>query len=414
MENPGEYLKREREQRDVSLSRIAESTRVPLKFLEALEADDFDSLPHPAFVKGYIKSYCKVLGLDETDAVLRYELFLREKNGSVEEEEKAAEEARKKPFRFSPSGIPEGAAPSGPVSAGYVITAAVIIIAVAVIYYYTSSPRKTATMTEQPEAPAAENVVTTEKPASEAVTTQAAPVEGQVPAASVAPAEAARHASESPAAGAVVPSQRHSLTVSASELSWVKVAIDDDEPFDVVLRPGEKVSWKASKAFHLVVGNAGGVNINFDGEEFSGLGASGEVVKLVFPKGAPAQKVKKPAVTVPKATGAAMAPAAGINASTAPAPARAPEAVKKPAPAATQDTSAGISGTTGITTSAAPAAPKAVKKPAAPAAQDTGAGISGTAAGTPPGVDDGGVTQPKWDSNPQEKFEVRPIEGMPE
>ncbi|HXI10513.1 MAG TPA: RodZ domain-containing protein, partial [Thermodesulfobacteriota bacterium] len=214
--------------------------------------------------------------------------------------------------------------------------------------------------------------------------------------------------------GGAVQGERHSLTVSAAELTWVKVAIDDDEPFDVVLRPGEKVSWKAAKAFHLVVGNAGGVTVNFDGEEFSGLGASGEVVKLVFPKGAPALKVKKPAAAVPGAPGAGMAPAAGINASTAPAPARAPKTVKKPAPAATQDIGAGISGTTGIATSAAPArVPKAVKKIAVPATQDTGAGISGTTAGMPPETDEG-VTRPKWDSNPQEKFEVRPIEGMPE
>ena len=403
MENPGEYLKREREQREVPLSRIAESTRVPLKFLEALEADEFDTLPHPTFVKGYIKSYCKVLGLDETDAVLRYELYLKEKTGPAEEEEKAAEEARKKPFRFTPSGITEGAASSGPFSAGYVITAAVIIIAVAVIYYYTSSSKKTA-QPEQAQAPAAENAAT-EKPAVEPPSPQAAPANGQ---AAAGPADAAKSA----AARAAVPGDRHLLTVSAAELTWVKVSIDEEEPFDVVLRPGEKVSWKAVKDFHIVVGNAGGVNINFDGEEFSGLGANGEVVKLTFPQGAPAKKPKKPAGAVPKASGAAIAPAAGIAPSAAPG--LAPKAVKKPAPAATRDTSAGISGTAAA---APPRVPKpAVKKPAPAATRDTGAGISGTAAAAPSKTDEGagGVAPPRWDSNPQNKFEIRPAEETTE
>src|SRR3972149_10588943 len=76
MESPGEHLKREREHRGVSLQKICESTRVPMKYLEAIEADRVEGLPQPAFVKGYIRNYCKVLGLDENDAVLRYEVWL--------------------------------------------------------------------------------------------------------------------------------------------------------------------------------------------------------------------------------------------------------------------------------------------------------------------------------------------------
>src|SRR3990170_8389783 len=84
MESPGEYLKREREIRRVSLQKIHEATRVSLKFLESIEADRYEGLPHATFIKGYIRSYCKVLGVDETDAVLRYEIFLRDKAGSAE------------------------------------------------------------------------------------------------------------------------------------------------------------------------------------------------------------------------------------------------------------------------------------------------------------------------------------------
>lgn len=373
MENPGEYLKREREQREVPLSKIAESTRVPLKFLDALEADDFDSLPHPAFVKGYIKSYCKFLGLDETDAVLRYELFLRERSGGAEEEK--AGEAKKKQFnRFSPSRISDGSTASGPFSAGYIVTAAAVLAAVAVIYYYTSSPKNTAPLPEEAPVPAA---AAPEASVTEAASQQAAPANEQ---ASAKPADGAGRAPETSPAG--LPGEKHSLTVSATEMSWVKVAIDDEEPFDVVLRAGEKVSWKASRAFYLVVGNAGGVALNFDGEEMAGLGASGEVVKLALPKGAAAPKVKKPAAPAPKAPAPAVAP------TTAPA--------------------AGISATTA-------AQPKpAVKKPvrAVPPTLDTGAGMNGTI-GTLPD-DAGDAVAPKWDSTPQKKFKVTPVEETAE
>lgn len=368
MENPGEYLKREREQREVPLSRIAESTRVPLKSLEALEADDFDSLPHPTFVKGYIKSYCKFLGLDETDAVLRYELFLREK--SVRTEDEAAGEGRKKPLhRLTPSRMSEGApvSGSGPFSVRYIVTAAVVIVAVAIIYYYTASSKKTAGPPEQAQA------------TSEAVSADSAPA----PQASLAngeaalkPADGAKPAEAAASARATAPGEKHSLTASAAEISWIKVVIDDDEPFDVVLRAGEKVSWKADKAFHLVVGNAGGVTIDFDGERLSGLGSSGEVVTLTLPKGAAAPKAKKPVSPMPKATPATIAPGAKMSPSTAGA-----LPVPSPGPAVKKTTQA--------------SAPPVVA-----------AGASGTA-GTQP-EDAKGVTTPLWDSKPKEKFEIRP------
>lgn len=380
MENPGEYLKREREQREVPLSKIAEFTRVPMKFLEALEADDFDSLPHPAFVKGYIKSYCKFLGLDETDAVLRYELFLREKSGGTEEEK--AGEAEKKQFnRFSPSRISEGSTASSPFSAGYIVTAAVVLAAVAVIYYYTSSPKNTVPPPEQAPVPAstAESTAPPEASATDAASPQAAPANEQ---ASAKPADGpARRAEE--AASTRATGEKHSLTVSATEMSWVKVVIDDEEPFDVVLRAGEKVSWKASRAFYIVVGNAGGVALNFDGTEMEDLGASGEVVKLTLPKGAAVPKAKKPVIPAPKAPAATIAPtvapAAGISATTAVAP---KPAVKKPA----------------------------VKKPAqiVPPTLDTGAEMNGTAGVRP--EDAGDAVVPKWDSTPQKKFKIVPLE----
>lgn len=376
MENPGEYLKREREQREVPLSRIAESTRVPIKFLEALEADDVDTLPHPTFVKGYIKSYCKVLGLDETDAVLRYELFLREKSDRTEDEE-AAGEARKKPLhRLAPSRMSEGpsSSGSGPFSVRYIVTAAVVLVAVAIVYYYTTSSKKTAAPPEQAQATSPAVF------ADNAPTSQAPLANGE---AALKPSDGAKPAEEAASARAAAPGEKHSLTASAAEISWIKVVIDDEDPFDVVLRAGEKVSWKADRSFHLIVGNAGGVTIDFDGERLSGLGSSGEVVKLTLPKDAAAPKAKKPVSTMPKAPPATIAPGAEISPSTAAA---------LPVP------------------SVRPAAKKTTQASAPPVA--TGAAGSGTSETEP--KDAGAVTAPGWDSKPKEKFDIRPADATAE
>ena len=73
MENIGTYLKREREFRQIELSEIAESTRISAGTLRALEEERFDELPGKAFIRGYLKSYARHVGLDVADVLLRYE-----------------------------------------------------------------------------------------------------------------------------------------------------------------------------------------------------------------------------------------------------------------------------------------------------------------------------------------------------
>ena len=79
MESPGAYLKRERELRGITLKSVHEAVRVPLRFLEALESDEYEALPHPTFVKGFIKTYCKHLGLDDDTLGTAIEVTLRDR-----------------------------------------------------------------------------------------------------------------------------------------------------------------------------------------------------------------------------------------------------------------------------------------------------------------------------------------------
>jgi cytoskeleton protein RodZ len=73
VENFGLHLKHERELRGVSLEEIAESTRIHIRFLEALESNDLDQLPGEVFIKGYIRSYARVIGFDSEEMVNVYD-----------------------------------------------------------------------------------------------------------------------------------------------------------------------------------------------------------------------------------------------------------------------------------------------------------------------------------------------------
>ncbi|WP_375380641.1 helix-turn-helix domain-containing protein [uncultured Sphingomonas sp.] len=61
----GERLRAAREAQGLSLTSIAERTRVPLRHLESIEAGDYESLPAPAYATGFSRAYARAVGVDE-------------------------------------------------------------------------------------------------------------------------------------------------------------------------------------------------------------------------------------------------------------------------------------------------------------------------------------------------------------
>lgn len=70
----GDYLKQKRLDKNFSLEKLSQKTKISVNILKALEANDFDHLPSAAYIKGFVTSYVKVLGtpLDEAIAKMEY------------------------------------------------------------------------------------------------------------------------------------------------------------------------------------------------------------------------------------------------------------------------------------------------------------------------------------------------------
>jgi cytoskeleton protein RodZ len=68
----GERLKREREQRGITLDDISLSTKIGTRLLRALEEDKFEQLPGGIFNKGFVRAYARHLGIDEEQAISDY------------------------------------------------------------------------------------------------------------------------------------------------------------------------------------------------------------------------------------------------------------------------------------------------------------------------------------------------------
>ena len=71
-EDFGSYLKHERELRGVPLDEIAQSTKISIRFLRALEESRFEDLPGEVFVKGFIRSYGQAIGSNEDELLAAY------------------------------------------------------------------------------------------------------------------------------------------------------------------------------------------------------------------------------------------------------------------------------------------------------------------------------------------------------
>lgn len=64
MSTIGEQLKHARETRHLTIQQVVQATRIRDYYLEAMEADDFSSMPSPAQARGFFRSYAEFLGLD--------------------------------------------------------------------------------------------------------------------------------------------------------------------------------------------------------------------------------------------------------------------------------------------------------------------------------------------------------------
>lgn len=74
----GEKLRTAREERGISISEVAEQTRISPLYLEAIESDNYKTLPGGIFNKGFVRSYAKYVGIDEQEALQDYSRLVAE------------------------------------------------------------------------------------------------------------------------------------------------------------------------------------------------------------------------------------------------------------------------------------------------------------------------------------------------
>lgn len=258
-------LKALREERGLSLSDIFETTRVGLNYLAAVESGEFTLLPPPVYARDFIRKYAQTVGIDEKPILSSYEKHLESLKPKIKEMEIQKpwpETGRNNRFLF--------------VSLAAVIIAGTLVSAL-FLYDQAGKPTSPPPVADSP-SPAP--VIAEPSPATEVATSSdQATTRGSVTA---PPAEATRQSPQpQPAAAA---GKTHHLMIETHELTWIRITEDRNPSYQVLLRPGEKIERTASDFFQLDIGNAGGVNLTFQGKPLGSLGKSGQIVHIRLPE----------------------------------------------------------------------------------------------------------------------------------
>ena len=295
-----EELKRTRESKGLRLEDIARRYRIRLSFLESIESGRFEDLPEPVYTKTFIKTYAGLLGVDAGTILAMYAKHIEQTLPPAPPEEKAA--GLKGPDAGRTALNLLGMLGS---RVGWTFLALAVVIALG-IYAFQDRPEKPVpaktTVREEtrlpekpaeakpPEAPPAQQPEAAPPPAQE----QAAAPEPKKPQAPP-PAEKTEPPPAAPPATGPL-----SLTIEATEAAWVQVKADKSSAVQRLLQAGEKVSVEAKEKITVDLGNAGGVQIIFQGRSLGSPGKRGEVVHLVYPEGRRVEK-KKPEEPKPAA-----------------------------------------------------------------------------------------------------------------
>ena len=281
----GGILRNEREKKALSYARISEMTKLRPHILEALENEDWDQLPSPVFVTGFVRTYARALELEEGKVVDLYHKAIP-------------------PDTTIPKPLMEPVKSRRSLSVFLIF----LLLTMASAYYLWNEYPGRERVFAKPETivPAADRIVKLES-----ILETPDVHEQLVPEEIGEPGPAAETEKEvvykEPRKGSVREKKKtkpvikkpvpydydinpeiedfpFTLTANVREKTWIRISVDGDQSREYIFIPGNSREWKARVGFELLIGNADGIDFEFNGEKINNLGRSGQVVHFFLPE----------------------------------------------------------------------------------------------------------------------------------
>ena len=198
-----------------------------------MEEEDYHLLPAMVYASGFVKRYARMLGLDENEVLQEFNR-VSGKMETLENEARISERAHAKLN-----------VPIKNLLAGLVFLIIVVWMGTYLVDYLANQYRDRNNVTPPP------------------ITDN-----GKVPGGD----------SESPPVVEGV-----NLRITGKELCWVRATVDGELIPDTMLKAGEVKEITGQESIQLHLGNAGGVQIEYNGKDMGVPGEKGETLRLEFP-----------------------------------------------------------------------------------------------------------------------------------
>jgi cytoskeletal protein RodZ len=244
----GDEFRSAREARGLTLSDVSEQIHIRSVYLSAIENEDWPAIGAAVYVRGFIRTYARFLGLESEGAIAKF-------NQTVPADRFASPSAAVVRDR-------EWTGPSAWAWIGVLIALALAVFAGYEWWSYSQS--RPSGLAAGPATPAP-GVTLAAQPAASPPGSEARAVPG---------------GAASPVATAV-PNLHHALAIRLTQRSWLRVVVDGKTQIEGIFPAGTTRTFTGNAA-DVRVGNAGGVVIAVDGRPPAALGKDGDVVEQHF------------------------------------------------------------------------------------------------------------------------------------
>jgi cytoskeletal protein RodZ len=228
----GTFLRNLRTKKGMTLEEIATKTMVQQRFLDAIEKGDYEHLPEPLYIRGFIRRFAEAMGIDGIPISESFPL------GSAQ----------------PGSGNAKFAAGNTPLRPWhlYVLYLGAVLGAVALLYVL-FKPSESASDKPGNRTPSASTAASNAPKKAVAAATKPKP--------KAAPVEA-------------------KLNLKAD--SYITVQVDNQPNYEGILKAGENKTFTAKQSIQLSAGNAGGVMLGVNGQAAKIMGRPGEVKDITL------------------------------------------------------------------------------------------------------------------------------------
>lgn len=244
----GSILKNKREEQGFSILHVSDVLCIRKSLIEAIETGNEGVLPHPVYLKGFIRAYAAFLGV--TKEVEFFLDVLPEKTDRDVKSEEVVEPPPRRKRELIPRRFPK-----------VKIAAFSVLIIVMCFFVYDRIEKERALVVKTEDATRIAETTATNNETKNVLP--------------VAEVNQGKEIASLP----VAPEPKR-LMITCNERTWVSVVIDGAEKKEFMMSPQEIVVLNAKEGFDLLIGNAGGVKLVLNGKDTEFTGKSGEVKRL--------------------------------------------------------------------------------------------------------------------------------------